>query len=78
MVALAQSGNTHEQKKSDDTHERKVLEDRLHQAQERLNAVVDIMERWEEKAGNRKATTLRWENVMKLLAELRTELQYMM
>ncbi|MDV2998201.1 MAG: hypothetical protein N4J56_007906 [Chroococcidiopsis sp. SAG 2025] len=84
LVALAKSENTHkqeisdsahEQKKSDDTHERKALENRLCHAEEKLSVIADIVRRWEKEVGNRKASSPRWENVVRLLSELRTDLQ---
>ncbi|PSB40872.1 hypothetical protein C7B80_32305 [Cyanosarcina cf. burmensis CCALA 770] len=74
LVALAQSGYTHEQNNSDDTHEWKALEDRLHKAEQTLNVIAAIIQRWEEKAANRNPSTPRWENVIKLVGEVRTEL----
>ena len=74
LVALAQSENTHEQIKSGDAHERKALGDRLHQTEEKLAAVVAIVQRWEGKASNRSPNTPRWENVIKLIGELRAEM----
>ena len=74
LVTLAQSDNAQEQKKPDDAHEQKRLEDKLHRAEQTLNAITVIVQRWEEKASTRNTTTPRWENVIRLLTELRTEL----
>lgn len=72
------SFNTHEQNSENDSyhaHELKELTDRLYQAEETLNSVAGIVRRWEAEASSRKTSNPRWEKVIKLLAELHTELQ---